>query len=126
MTEQDQQRFRGILEAKAEELTGAARNRDDIAIENAPDALDQVQLMGERELAIRNLDRDSAMLRQVRRAIGRLDDESYGICARCEEDIAPKRLNAVPWAAYCIKCQEHLDRHQAEREEIETYEEVLA
>jgi len=126
MTEQEQERFRGILEAKAEELTGAARNREDIAIENAPDALDQVQLMGERELAIRNLDRDSAMLRQVRRALARLDDGSFGVCARCEEEIALKRLNAVPWAAYCIKCQEYLDRHQAEREEMETFEEAAA
>jgi len=30
----------------------------------------------------------------------------------CEEEISPKRLNAVPWALYCIRCQEAADRHE--------------
>ena len=38
----------------------------------------------------------------------------YGVCLHCEEDISPKRVNAVPWAAYCIKCQEQVDRHEIE------------
>jgi DnaK suppressor protein len=83
-------------------------------IEKAPDALDEVQLAGERELAIRNLDRDSNMLRQIRRALARIADGSYGVCLHCEEDISPKRVNAVPWAAFCIKCQEQVDRHEIE------------
>jgi DnaK suppressor protein len=83
-------------------------------IEKAPDALDEVQLAGERELAIRNLDRDSNMLRQIRRALARIADGSYGVCLHCEEDISPKRINAVPWAAFCIKCQEQVDRHEIE------------
>jgi len=95
-------------------LTGALRNRDEIVIEKAPDALDEVQLAGERELAIRNLDRDSNMLRQIRRALARIADGSYGVCLHCEEDISPKRVNAVPWAAFCIKCQEQVDRHEIE------------
>ena len=90
------------------------RNRDEIVIEKAPDALDEVQLAGERELAIRNLDRDSNMLRQIRRALARIADGSYGVCLHCEEDISPKRVNAVPWAAFCIKCQEQVDRHEIE------------
>ncbi len=114
MTKADLQKFKAILEAKQAELTGSLRNRDEIVIEKAPDALDEVQLMGERELAIRNLDRDSNMLRQIRRALGRIADESYGVCLHCEEDISPKRVNAVPWAAFCIKCQEQVDRHEIE------------
>ncbi len=94
------------------ELSGSLRNRDEIVIEKAPDALDEVQLAGERELAIRNLDRDSNMLRQIRRALNRIADGSYGICLHCEDEISPKRVVAVPWAAYCIKCQEQLDRHE--------------
>jgi DnaK suppressor protein len=114
MTKAELDRLKSILEAKQAELSGALRNRDEIAIEKAPDALDEVQLAGERELAIRNLDRDSNMLRQIRRALARIADGSYGICLHCEEDISPKRVNAVPWAAYCIKCQEQVDRHEIE------------
>jgi len=114
MTKTDLEKFRGILETKQAELSGSLRNRDEIVIEKAPDALDEVQLAGERELAIRNLDRDSNMLRQIRRALARVADGSYGVCLHCDEDISPKRVAAVPWAAYCIKCQEQVDRHEIE------------
>src|SRR5271156_2136495 len=114
MTKAELEKFKKILETKQAELSGSLRNRDEIAIEKAPDALDEVQLAGERELAIRNLDRDSNMLRQIRRALARIADGSYGVCLHCEEDISPKRVNAVPWAAFCIKCQEQVDRHEIE------------
>ncbi|HVW11416.1 MAG TPA: TraR/DksA family transcriptional regulator [Bryobacteraceae bacterium] len=114
MTKADLEKFRKTLEAKQAELSGALRNRDEIVIEKAPDALDEVQLAGERELAIRNLDRDSNMLRQIRRALARIEDGSYGICLHCDEEISPKRIAAVPWAAFCIKCQEQVDRHEIE------------
>lgn len=117
MTKVDLDKYKAILEAKRAELSGSLRNRDEILIEKAPDALDEVQLAGERELAIRNLDRDSNMLRQIRRALGRIEDGSYGVCLHCEEDISPKRVNAVPWAAFCIKCQEQVDRHEIEVED---------
>ncbi len=114
MTKTDLEKFKNVLETKKSELSGSLRNRDEIVIEKAPDALDEVQLAGERELAIRNLDRDSNMLRQIRRALGRIADDSYGVCLHCDEDISPKRIAAVPWAAYCIKCQEQVDRHEIE------------
>ena len=114
MTKTDLEKFRNTLETKRSELSGSLRNRDEIVIEKAPDALDEVQLAGERELAIRNLDRDSNMLRQIRRALGRIADGSYGVCLHCDEDISPKRVAAVPWAAYCIKCQEQVDRNEIE------------
>ena len=99
MTKTDLDKFKNVLETKRQELSGSLRNRDEIVIEKAPDALDEVQLAGERELAIRNLDRDSNMLRQIRRALGRINDGSYGVCLHCDEDISPKRIAAVPWAA---------------------------
>ena len=116
MTKVELEKYREILEAKQAELTGSLRNRDEIAIEKAPDAIDEVQLAGERELAIRTLARDSAMLRQLRGALARVADGSFGVCLHCEEDISPKRVTAVPWAAFCIRCQERVDRHEIEVE----------
>ena len=114
MNQTELNKYKAVLEAKQAELSVGLRNRDDIAIEKTPDALDEVQLAGERELAIRNLDRESSLLRNVRSALARIADGSYGICMHCEEDIKPKRLEAVPWAKYCIKCQEAADRHEFE------------
>ena len=124
MSKSELERYKAVLEARQAELSGALRNREDIAIEKTPDALDEVQLAGERELAIRNLDRDSNMLRQVKAALGRIADGSYGVCLHCEEDISVKRLNAVPQTPYCIRCQEAADRHEFEA--TESVDDLLA
>jgi DnaK suppressor protein len=105
-------KFKKILENKQDELERIVRNRDAITIEKSADALDEVQHASERELAIRNLDRESNLLRNVRSALRRIEDESFGICMHCEEEISPKRLAAVPWAPFCIQCQEQADRNQ--------------
>src|SRR5438309_11852763 len=110
-------KFKKILENKQDELERIVRNRDAITIEKSADALDEVQHAAERELAIRNLDRESNLLRNVRAALRRIDDGSYGVCLHCEEDINPKRLNAVPWAPFCIQCQEQYDKNRAEMTE---------
>src|SRR5579883_3311411 len=117
MNKTELEKYKTLLEAKQAELSKGLRNREDIAIEKTPDALDEVQLAGERELAIRNLDRESNLLRHVRAALGRVADGSYGICMHCEEEIKPKRLDAVPWTKYCIRCQEAADRHEFESQD---------
>ncbi|HTS61298.1 MAG TPA: TraR/DksA family transcriptional regulator [Candidatus Acidoferrales bacterium] len=125
MNQTELKKYKAILEAKAAELNAGLRNRDEIAIEKTPDAIDEVQLAGERELAIRNLDRESNLLRNVRGALARIADGSYGVCLHCEEDIKPKRLDAVPWTKYCITCQEAADRHEFDTESSDAPDELL-
>ena len=125
MTETELQKYKQALEEKQAELSAGLRNRDEIVIEKTPDALDEVQLAGERELAIRTLDREASLLRNVRSALARIADGSYGICMHCEEEIKPKRLDAVPWTKYCIRCQEAADRHEFEGADSETMDELL-
>ena len=55
-------------------------------------------------------------------ALVRIADGSYGVCMHCEEDIKIKRLDAVPWTKYCIKCQEAADRHEFETESGDSLE----
>jgi DnaK suppressor protein len=112
MTKTELARYRQILEAKQAELADVLKRRDEIAIEKSPDAIDEVTRAAERELAIRNLDRESNLMRNVRAALRRIDDGSFGVCAHCDEDISPKRLAAVPWAPFCIRCQEAADRNE--------------
>ncbi|MBV8866037.1 MAG: TraR/DksA family transcriptional regulator [Acidobacteriaceae bacterium] len=118
MTKSEVGKFKKILEAKRDELERIVRNRDAITIEKSADALDEVQHASERELAIRNLDRESNLLRNVRLALQRIEDGSFGICLHCEEEISPKRIAAVPWAPYCIQCQEQADKRQADGDEM--------
>src|SRR5579859_2597914 len=94
--------FQQTLEQKGAELARVLRNRDDIAIEKSADQMDEIQYASERDLAIRNVDRVSNMLHQVKAALRRIRDGSFGTCIECESAISPKRLAAVPWAPLCI------------------------
>ena len=123
MTKSELNKYKSVLEAKQAELAHMIRNRDGIAIEKCPDALDEVQYATERELAIRSLDRDSNLLRNVRAALDRIEEGSFGVCLHCDEDISPKRLAAVPFTAFCIMCQEIADRSQYDG--IETLDDLL-
>jgi DnaK suppressor protein len=123
MTKNELSKFKQFLEARKAELSDVLKRRDEIAIEKSADAIDEVTRAAERELAIRNLDRESNMMRNVRAALRRIDDGSFGVCAHCEEEISPKRLAAVPWAPFCIRCQEAADRH--ERDATETLEGLM-
>ena len=114
MTKSELNKYKNVLEEKQAELVRMLRNRDGIVIEKSADALDEVQYATERELAIRSLDRDSNLLRNVRGALGRIKEGSFGVCPRCEEEISPKRLAAVPWTTFCIQCQEIADRSQGD------------
>ena len=71
------------------------------------------------DLAVRNYSKnvmlavsenESRQLLLINEALERIADDEYGVCQNCEQDITPKRLNAVPWARYCQSCQELLEQ----------------
>lgn len=109
-----------ILLARARELERILRTRD-LTIETFADPLDEIQQAAELELAIETADRTSAKLAEIRLALDRLEDGTYGICADCDEDIAPNRLRAVPWATRCIRCQEAFEQ-QSEGADVDADE----
>jgi DnaK suppressor protein len=98
-----------LLEALATELERGIHHREAIAIEQSPDQLDEIQTASDRDLAISKIDRQSKQLRDVRTALRRIGEGRFGICEQCDEDIAPKRLAAIPWVSLCIVCQEAED-----------------
>jgi DnaK suppressor protein len=112
MQKEDLKDYKKLLEVKRNELIHGIGDRDEIYIEKAADEVDGIQLAMNRELAIRNLDRETALLRHVAAALVRIEEGDFGNCLLCEEEIPDKRLKAVPWAAHCVSCQEDLDQHR--------------
>lgn len=110
MTTNEIERYKEALSNKMAELSETLGNRKPIAIEFTPEACERVVLAAQRELAVVTLDRHSRLLREVKAAMARIEDGSYGVCESCEEAITPRRLDAVPWARYCVQCQDSLDR----------------
>ena len=111
--------FQRVLEAKKKELLAGGSDREDILIENAAEDFDRLQQQLNREVAIRNLDRESKLLKEVQGALNRIADGTFGTCLRCEEEIPEKRLKALPWAAYCVACQEAIDQMRADGETVD-------
>jgi RNA polymerase-binding protein DksA len=65
----------------------------------------------ENQEVLEALDDDArAELRQIQRALQRIEDGTYGSCARCGEDINPDRLAALPEATECIRCASAAER----------------
>jgi DnaK suppressor protein len=114
MTKNELNRFRETLLASVAELECLARKRDGITIERSADLLEEIQAASERALAVSNLDRGFNQLRSARAALRRIQEGSFGTCVHCDEDIHPKRLAAVPWAPFCIRCQDVADRNPEE------------
>jgi DnaK suppressor protein len=109
MTKTEVDRFRAVLTARVAELERFTRNRDGITVERSADQLDEIQAASQRALAVCNLDREFNHLRDAQAALRRIEEGRFGTCQECDEDIHPKRLAAVPWATFCIRCQEAAD-----------------
>ena len=62
---------------------------------------------------------DMKLLREVGDALRRIEHDTYGVCPECEEPISNKRLDAVPWARYCVTCQEAIAARIADGEFVD-------
>lgn len=59
---------------------------------------------------------DYDRLRLINEALDRIDAGDYGTCQRCEDSIAARRLEVIPWAKYCVQCQEKLSRREEDHD----------
>ena len=80
-----------------------------IKLENTEDEGDLATISHERELLYNLHESDFTRLRFIREAMKAMDRGQYGECVGCGEDINEKRLEAVPWATKCIRCQEETE-----------------
>lgn len=103
--------YRGELTATLTRLASAHPDGE-IAVQRVAEPMDQIALASERSLALNRLECLSFLARQVSEALKRMDDGTYGLCLQCDRPIASKRLAALPWAAFCVDCQEAIAENQ--------------
>jgi DnaK suppressor protein len=101
---------RAVLEHKLAELTAGFQDRSGLAIEHSADMLDTIRMATDRDVLVHSMNINAQMLSDVREALARLGKGEYGVCEDCDESISPRRLQAIPWARVCVKCQEARDR----------------
>ncbi|HEY7784810.1 MAG TPA: TraR/DksA C4-type zinc finger protein [Pyrinomonadaceae bacterium] len=106
--------FRDKLLARRESLVGQvqqaelySRERDSEATQ---DPADMAANAYTKELLVSMSDNDRQLLNLIDEALERIEDGGYGRCVRCEEPLPDKRLEAVPWARHCVRCQDLQER----------------
>jgi len=104
--EQRQQELRRTMSRNVQD--GRAADSEDIA----QDIADKAANSYTKEFLFSQSSNDRALLARVEEALARIRDGSFGECINCGKELNPKRLEAVPWARYCISCQEKIEQGQ--------------
>jgi DnaK suppressor protein len=121
----DQERldhYRGILLEQLKQHEGNVRENQADALEarevddGVKDVADMSLLDVNQELEYRLSERESQMVADIDQALMRLDEGSYGVCARCGKDIPEARLDALPTARYDAPCQAAIEANEGEDE----------
>ena len=106
--------FRDKLEVRRVALMGQmmqaemhSRERD---LEATQDPADMAANAYNKELLVSMSVNDRNLIDMIDEALVRMDDEEYGICQNCEQVIPEKRLDALPWARYCVRCQDLMEK----------------
>jgi len=110
MTEQIDS-LKAALQNKRSELARSIRSQSSQlnVCEGEHELVDRMQSMSRRDEAVAFLETLTHTLASVDAALLAMKEGSYGTCAECGEPIAARRLQAIPWASHCIRCQAMLD-----------------
>jgi DnaK suppressor protein len=102
--------FRKRLVTKQEELlrlvTKTEQDGREADEEATQDVADKAANSYTKEFLFHQSDDSRRMLQLVNEALERIRASSFGLCVACQQEVQPKRLEAVPWARHCIECQE--------------------
>jgi len=105
--------YRAILLRKRNELLSSVKREPDALATSiqTPDADEFAVKSAMQDVTAAMLDLRSRMLKDVERSLKQLAKGTYGHCEGCGEEISPNRLQALPWARYCLTCQELRSRN---------------
>ena len=103
----DVKKYKDILEKKKEDLMASAPARTPTKEPGSKsgDWIDQSSQENDVHVRLALKQTGAKLLRAIDDAIHRIEQGTYGICGECENDIAPARLDAVPWTRVCIDCK---------------------
>lgn len=108
--------FRQTLLDEKSQMEWERRQAEPPATIGSGDSADQAAAFQEQFVALQRKDQQAVKIKLIDAALARIVTGEFGQCLECEEPIAPARLRAVPWASYCVGCQEQRDTRQGSEE----------
>jgi DnaK suppressor protein len=111
MSELNLDEIKDRLIAERENLLNKLKEND-LSIDDSetPDPVDLAVRNYSKNVMLAVSENDSRQIILINEALERIEDEEYGSCQNCEKEINPKRLDAIPWARYCLNCQELVEQ----------------
>jgi DnaK suppressor protein len=111
MSELNLKEIKEKLLAERELLINKLKSND-LSVDDAetPDPVDLAVRNYSKNVMLAVSENDSRQLAMIDEALLRIEDDEYGTCLNCEKEINPKRLAAIPWARYCLSCQELVEQ----------------
>lgn len=100
-----------LLAERARLAVGKQKKLEILVLPGSLAVEDQAPLLHDQFVVLRQHRMDQQKLQLIDAALERLDQGEFGLCTECEEPIPRRRLNIVPWAAYCVPCQDRIDAH---------------
>jgi len=114
MVPEEVEAYKRLLRAKEQELIQAiarvevdGRATSDV---DTQDPIDKANGSFAKEYFFQQSDADRAILGLVQGALSRVAAGEFGLCVACGQPLEQKRLEAVPWARHCIRCQKLQDK----------------
>ena len=99
-----------LIEERETILSKLSSNDLSVDDSETPDPVDLAVRNYSKNVMLAVSENESRQLTLINEALERIEDDEYGLCQNCENEINPKRLNAVPWARYCLDCQQLLEQ----------------
>ncbi|HXG85325.1 MAG TPA: TraR/DksA C4-type zinc finger protein [Pyrinomonadaceae bacterium] len=97
--------------AERDQLINKLKGNDlSVDASETPDPVDLAVRNYSKNVMLAVSENESNQLLMINEALTRIGDDEYGDCQNCENPINPKRLAAVPWARYCLNCQELVEQ----------------
>lgn len=95
-------------------------NGNDLSIDDSetPDPVDLAVRNYSKNVMLAVSENESRQLALIDEALQRVDDKEYGECQNCGKEVNPKRLTAIPWARYCLECQELVEQGLLDEETV--------
>jgi DnaK suppressor protein len=104
-------RFRQILQGKKAEVIALIQKTENYGREadnesETMDIADKATSSYTKEFMFSKSNNDRQLMQMIAEALARIEEGAFGECLNCGEDVEIRRLEAVPWARLCKKCQE--------------------